>query len=166
MQRHRCCAATAQPVIFRLHGIGQSESWVSFQSKEHPLLQMAKRGGTRRVRALGEHNGTPLLQFKSARGQTLLNAAGFRFASVCWRGKESDLVDSTSLRAEPRRKYSPHWGKFKPACCQLVNEFFAFRKCKILILDSNRGTPQRPCQSIGRRRGVLPVRACWQDRPL
>ena len=167
MQRHRCGAATAQPVILRCLGFGRAESRVSFQSKEPPLLQMAKGGGTRRVRALGEHNGTPLLQFKSGRGQTLLNAAGFRFASVCWRGKESDLADSTSVRDEPRRKYCPTLGgSLNPHFASWSMNSLAFPKCKILILDSTRARPQRRCQSIGRSGAVLPDRACRQDRPL
>ena len=60
---------------------------------------------------------------------------------------------------------APHSGEFKPTCCQLGNEFFAFSKCKILILDSNRGRSKRPCQSIGISGAVLPVRDCRQDRP-
>src|ERR1039457_250257 len=45
----------AQPVIFRLIGIGKSESGVNFQSKKHPVLQIAKGGGARRVGTFAEH---------------------------------------------------------------------------------------------------------------
>jgi hypothetical protein len=73
--------------------------------------------------------------------QTLLNAVSFQFASVAGEGRNRTWQIQLGSGTNFGENTAQHSGQSKPTCCQLGNEFFAFSKCKILILDSNRGGP-------------------------
>src|SRR5271157_3328787 len=57
-QGHRGRAVIAEPKVLHSVRFGRAQCGGSFEAKESSVFEIAKRGGTRGIATLGDHNGT------------------------------------------------------------------------------------------------------------